>query len=96
MTLRWDVRPVENPGTLTVIVAASATAPTILNEEQAMGVAPSPADGTRGSTAYVFSDRVIAFARTGHLHLASVLGCTLLMRSVISCCLSAHTRATAS
>lgn len=44
---------------------------------QAFGVAPSPGDGTRGTQAFVFLDRVRAFAETHRLEPAHVLACAL-------------------
>ena len=61
---------------LRVVVEPSSAVSRHLGAE-AMGVAPSPGDGTRGSLAYVFSDRVVAFAASYHLSMASVLGCAL-------------------
>lgn len=43
-------------------------------EEGVFGVAPSPGDGTRGTLAYVFVDRVLAFASAHRLSVAHVLG----------------------
>ena len=43
----------------------------------AMGVAPSTGDGSRGTTAFVFSDRVAAFAEAHRLAEADVLASAL-------------------
>ena len=76
ITVVWldELRPPSRA--LTLMVVPSALAPARLTGE-AMGVARSPGDGTRGSTANVFSDRVMSFAASGRLHLASVLGCAM-------------------
>lgn len=76
ITVAWADELPPPPRALTLMVVPSASAPAHLADE-AMGVAPSPGDGTRGSTAYVFSDRVTSFAASGQLHLASVLACAM-------------------
>ena len=76
ITVVWVDELTPPPRALTLIMVPSASAPAHLTGE-AMGVAPSPGDGTRGSTAYVFSDRVTSFAASGRLHLASVLACAM-------------------
>lgn len=42
-----------------------------------MGVAPSPGDGTRGTAAYLFLDKVPPFAASHRLSTAPVLACAL-------------------
>ena len=76
ITVVWVDELTPPPSALTLMVVPSASSPAHLAAE-AMGVAPSPGDGTRGSTAYVFSDRVTSFAESGQLHLASVLACAM-------------------
>ena len=76
ITVVWVAELPPLPRALTLMVVQSASVPAHLTGE-AMGVAPSPGDGTRGSTAYVFSDRVTSFAASGQLHLASVLACAM-------------------
>ncbi len=61
---------------LTVTFITTKTAPRGISPE-AMGVAPSPGDGTRGTQAYVFMDRVEDFAAEHQLALASVLACAI-------------------
>ena len=60
--------------TLAVTITA-ATAWT--GAADAMGVAPSPGDGTRGQQAYVFGDRMRAFADRHMVPLAYVLACAV-------------------
>jgi hypothetical protein len=43
----------------------------------AIGVAPSPGDGTRGTMAYVFLDKVSSFAASHRLALTHVLACVM-------------------
>ena len=44
---------------------------------EAMGVAPTPGDGTRGTQAYVFGDRIRAFADRYRVPVAYVLACAV-------------------
>lgn len=77
VTLRWIINETTKADkTLTVILTTSASAPSGLTSE-AMGVAPSPGDGARGTTAYVFVDRVTMFAQSNHLADRFVLACAL-------------------
>jgi hypothetical protein len=62
--------------TLTVTITTSSALPAELGAE-AMGVAPSPGDGTRGTHAYVFGDRVQAFADRYRVPVAYVLACAI-------------------
>lgn len=77
VTLQWTVdKTTKAKRTLLVVITTSATAPAGLPSDS-MGVAPSPGDGTRGTTAYVFSDRVTAFAESNRLAAWHVLACAL-------------------
>lgn len=77
VTLQWTVdETTKTKRTLLVVITTSATAPAGLTSD-AMGVSPSPGDGTRGRTAYVFSDRVAAFAESNRLAGWYVLACAL-------------------
>lgn len=77
VTLRWTVdETTEADRTLTVVLTTGTTARSGPNSDS-MGVALSPGDGTRGTTAYVFIDRVTAFAETSHLAVSYVLACAL-------------------
>jgi len=78
ITLRWvgTTGTTSDHPSLRVVVKKSTAMPRSLTAE-AIGVAPTPADGTRGSLAYVFSDRVIAFAQSNRLFVTSVLGLAL-------------------
>lgn len=60
--------------TVTVTVTTAAAWPEL---GEAMGVAPSPGDGTRGTQAYVFSDRMRAFAAQHGVPIAYVLACAM-------------------
>jgi hypothetical protein len=77
VTLQWamDEAPTAHRR-LTVIIITSATAPAGLALD-AMGVAPTPGDGSRGTTAFVFSDRVAAFASAYRLAESDVLASAL-------------------
>jgi len=77
VAVRWGIEgvPKESP-TLTLVIVNSTTAPVGLSAE-AMGVAPSSDRGRRGTIAYVFHDRVTAFAESHHLPLWAVLGCAM-------------------
>lgn len=77
VTLQWTVdETTKATRTLLVVITTSATAPAGLTSDS-LGVAPSPGDGTRGRTAYVFSDRVTAFAESNRLAAWYVLACAL-------------------
>lgn len=77
VTLRWTpVEPTEPDRNLTVVLTISTSAPPGLGCD-AMGVAPSPGDGTRGTLAYVFLDKVRAFAAAHRLSVVPVLACAL-------------------
>jgi hypothetical protein len=77
VTLRWTIdETTKSDRTLTLILTISATAPASVTHDS-MGVAPSPGDGTRGTTAYVFIDKVSAFASSHRLATKYVLACAL-------------------
>lgn len=77
ITLRWIIDDHTTADrTLTVILTTSATAPSGLTSD-ATGVAPSPGDGTRGTTAYVFIDRVMSFAASRRVAPPYVLACAM-------------------
>ena len=59
-----------------MVIATSAMAPAGLARD-ALGVAPTPGDGSRGTTAYIFSDRVAAFAKAHRLAESDVLATAL-------------------
>jgi hypothetical protein len=77
VVLEWpvDQAPTAAP-TLTVVLTTIATAPAGIVPE-AMGVAPSPGDGTRGTTAYIFMDRVKSFVAAHRVVEEYVLACAL-------------------
>jgi hypothetical protein len=74
----WVSQAVDRDGraALTVVIEPSTEVRKDLPHE-ALGVASDPGDGTRGSLAYVFGDRVTTFADSYHLSVAAVLGCAL-------------------
>jgi hypothetical protein len=77
VTLQWTFD--ENMGAdrmLTIVLTTSTALPPSLGSD-AMGVAPSPGDGTRGTLAYVFVDRVTSFAATYRVTARHVLACAL-------------------
>lgn len=75
VTLRWTTdEALPTDRTLTIILTTIATAPRGISPES-MGVAPSPGDGTRGTTAYVFIDRVMSFAAKNKVAAEYVLAC---------------------
>lgn len=75
--LRWTPDETMEPDrTLTVVLTSSTAVPPGLGSD-AMGVAPSPGDGTRGTLAYVFLDKVLSFAAAHRLVVAHVLACAL-------------------
>lgn len=77
VTLQWTIDETTTVNrTLTVVISTSAMARAGLTPD-AMGVAPTPGDGSRGTTAFVFSDRVAAFAESHRLAEADVLACAL-------------------
>ena len=62
---------------LTIVVLSSTRVTAVRPAHNSMGVTPSADDGTRGTAAYVFADRVAAFATDGRLDQAMILGCAL-------------------
>ena len=77
VTVTWGVPATGDVDRLlTVTFVTTKTAPRGISPE-AMGVAPSPGDGTRGTQAYVFMDRVENFAAEHQLALSSVLACAI-------------------
>jgi hypothetical protein len=77
VTLRWAPDKNTMPDrTLTVVLTMSTAMPPGLGLD-AMGVAPTPGDGTRGTLAYVFLDKVTSFAASYRLVVAHVLACAL-------------------
>lgn len=77
VTLQWTANASVPPArTLTIILTTVATAPAGIAPES-LGVAPSPGDGTRGTKAYVFMDRVTAFVTAYGVSAEYVLACAL-------------------
>ena len=76
VTLDWTADTAPSARSLTVVLTTFATAPAGIVLES-MGVAPSPGDGSRGTTAYVFVDRVTSFATSHHIPTPYVLACAL-------------------
>jgi hypothetical protein len=76
VTLDWSGAAAPEARTLTIVLTTIATAPRGITPES-MGVAPSPGDGSRGTTAYVFMDRVISFAATHRVSVEYVLACAM-------------------
>jgi hypothetical protein len=77
VTLLWALDETTEPDrALTIVLTVSSAAPPGLGAE-AMGVAPTPGDGTRGTVAYVFLDKVSSFAAAHRLVVAHVLACAL-------------------
>ena len=76
VTLDWSGAATPTGRTLTIVLTTIATAPRGISPES-MGVAPSPGDGRRGTTAYVFMDRVTSFVATHRVSAEYVLACAL-------------------
>jgi hypothetical protein len=77
VSLRWaSDETMELDRSLTMVLTISTAVPRDLGSD-AMGVAPSPGDGTRGTLAYVFLDKVQSFAASHRLSVAPVLACAL-------------------
>jgi len=77
VSLRWMVDETMEPDrTFTVVLTSSVAVRSVLRSD-AMGVAPSPRDGTRGTRAYVFLNKVQSFAARHHLVVMRVLACVL-------------------
>jgi hypothetical protein len=76
VTLDWTNEPVMSARSLTIVLTTIAAAPAGIGAES-MGVAPSPGDGSRGTTAYVYIDRVKSFSATHRVASEYVLACAL-------------------
>ena len=77
VSLRWTVDETMEPDrTFTVVLSSSAAVRSALRSD-AMGVAPRPRDGTRGTRAYVFLNKVQSFAARYRLVVMEVLACAL-------------------
>ena len=77
VTLRWTTDETSTAHrTLTITLTTIGTAPRGI-APGSMGVAPSPGDGTRGTTAYIFMDKVRSFAETNRVAAEYVLACAL-------------------
>lgn len=77
VTLRWTPDETVTPDrTLTLILTTAVASPSGLGAD-AMGHAPSPGDGTRGTTAYAFLDKVISFASAHRLRFADLIACAV-------------------
>lgn len=76
VTLVWRVDELANAGRQLAVRVTSATAWSGTGAET-MGVSPSPGDGTRGTQAYVFGDRIKAFAERYAVPVAYVLACAV-------------------
>jgi hypothetical protein len=77
VTLQWTVDESTSVNrTLKVVITTSAMAPAGITRD-ATGVAPTPGDGSRGTTAFVFSDRVAEFAKAHRLAESDVLASAL-------------------
>lgn len=75
--LQWgsDIATAPNR-TLTIVLTTRKAAPAGVRVD-AMGVAPTPGDGTRGTVAYIFLDAVKEFAEAHRVPVAYVLGCAI-------------------
>lgn len=75
--LRWMMDETNDADrTLTIVLTTSTALPPGLGTE-AMGVAPTPGDGTRGTTAYIFLDKISSFVASHRLAAADVIACAL-------------------
>ena len=73
VSLRWTVDETMEPDrTFTVVLASSAAVRSAVHSD-AMGVAPRPRDGTPGTRAYVFLNKVESFAARHRLVVMQVL-----------------------
>lgn len=78
VTVRWGLDEGMAPDrVLTIVLASSSTLVLPDLAVDAMGVAPTPGDGTRGTIAYVFVDKVRKFAISHRLDVAHVLACAV-------------------
>lgn len=77
VTLQWTLEGTTQPDrVLTIILTTSMAAPASLATDS-MGVAPSPGDGSLGTTAYIFMDKVTAFFESKGVLEHHVLACAL-------------------
>ena len=76
VTLDWTADTTTPGRSLTIVLTTIAAGPAGLVPE-AMGVAPSPGDGSRGATAYVFVDRVASFSAAHRVAAEHVLACAM-------------------
>jgi hypothetical protein len=76
VTLDWSDNTAPSGRSLTIVLTTMATAPRGIAPES-MGVAPSPGDGSRGTTAYVFMDRVTSFVTEHRVSAEYVLACAM-------------------
>jgi len=76
VTLDWTTDAAISSRSLTIVLTTIATKPFGIVPE-AMGVAPSLADGSRGTTAFVFMDRVMSFVAAYRVAAEYVLACAL-------------------
>ena len=77
VALTWSPDETTSPDrTFTIVLTTSRAVPPGLGAD-AMGVAPSPGDGTRGTVGYVFIDKVTSFAASHRLAVAPVLACAI-------------------
>lgn len=76
VALDWTTHTAPPARSLIIVLATIAAAPAGVAPE-AMGVAPTPGDGSRGTTAYVFVDRVISFTVAYRLAGEHVLACAM-------------------
>lgn len=77
VVLEWTSTPTTEPdGALTIVLTTTKTAPRGIAPES-MGVAPSPNDGTRGTRAYIFMDKVLAFTSAHKVAAGYVLACAM-------------------
>jgi hypothetical protein len=77
VSLRWTVDETMEPDRTLILVLTSSVAVRSAVRSEAMGAAPSPRDGTRGTRAYVFLNKVQSFAARHHLVAMQVLACVL-------------------
>ena len=77
VTLQWTFDETMRADRMLTIVLTTTTAMPPALGFDAMGVARSPVDGTRGTLAYVFVDRVTSFAATYRVAARHVLACAL-------------------
>lgn len=76
VTLDWTADTTAPGRSLTIVLTTIALAPGGLVPE-ALGVAPSPGDGSRGTTAYVFVDKVASFTAAHRVAAEHVLACAM-------------------